>query len=98
MASLIEGNPFSAMVKQRPGYLVVLFMRDTPAPANYAALRTAIKGPEEVRPGGRHAYLVYPDGQGRSKLTPAILERHLGSPGTARNWNTVRKLRALAEA
>jgi uncharacterized protein (DUF1697 family) len=39
---------------------------------------------------------VFPDGQGRSRLTPAIIERHLGT-GTARNWNTVLKLATLAE-
>ena len=32
----------------------------------------------------------------RSKLTNALLERHLGVAGTARNWNTVLKLADLA--
>ena len=56
---------------------------------------TAIKGRERVRVAGRHAWLVYPDGVGRSKLTTAIIEAKLGARGTARNWNTVLKLRAL---
>ena len=45
---------------------------------------------------GRQAYLVYPDGVGRSKLTVGVIERWLGSRGTGRNWNTVLKLQALA--
>jgi uncharacterized protein (DUF1697 family) len=32
---------------------------------------------------------------GRSKLTPSMVDKHLGR-GTARNWNTVMKLLALA--
>lgn len=45
---------------------------------------------------GRHAYIVYPDGIGRSKLTTALIEKHLGTRVTGRNWNTVRKLATLS--
>lgn len=45
---------------------------------------------------GVTAYVYYPDGQGRSKLTFTILTRHLGAGATGRNWNTVLKLAALA--
>jgi uncharacterized protein (DUF1697 family) len=38
---------------------------------------------------------VYPDGIGRSNLTGALIEKKLGTRGTARNWNTVLKLRNL---
>jgi len=40
--------------------------------------------------------MVYPDGIGRSRLTSAVIENKLGTRGTARNWNTVLKLAALA--
>ncbi len=42
-------------------------------------------------------YLHAPDGIGRSKLA-AKIESLAGVPATARNWNTVRKLLALANA
>jgi uncharacterized protein (DUF1697 family) len=42
--------------------------------------------------------VIYPEGQGNSKLTNALIERKLGVAGTARNWNTVLKLAALASA
>jgi uncharacterized protein (DUF1697 family) len=45
---------------------------------------------------GRQAYIVYPNGIGRSRLTNSVIEKKLGSSGTARNWNTVLKLAALA--
>jgi len=45
-----------------------------------------------ARGKGRELYLYYPDGQGTSKLTNALIERKLGTSGTARNWNTTLKL------
>ena len=45
---------------------------------------------------GRELFVWFPDGQGRSKLTTASLERAVGS-GTGRNWNSVTRLLAMAE-
>jgi uncharacterized protein (DUF1697 family) len=45
----------------------------------------------------RHAYITYPAGIGRSRLTAAVIEKAFGVRGTGRNWNTVLKLAALAE-
>ena len=56
----------------------------------------AIVGAEIVRAEGRHLYAVYPDGVGRSRLTTQLIEKHLGTRGTGRNWNTVLKLMELA--
>jgi uncharacterized protein (DUF1697 family) len=97
-ASLVERNPFPAEASRDPGHLVVSLMREAPPPSALRALRAAIVGRERVELSGREAYFVYPDGYGRSKLTPALIEKHLGGPGTARNWNTVLKLLALARA
>ena len=44
---------------------------------------------------GRHAYIVYPDGIGRSRLTNKLIDSKLGTRGTGRNWNTVLKLADL---
>jgi uncharacterized protein (DUF1697 family) len=65
--------------------------------AQMTALEAAIKGREYVRAKGRELYMVYPDGIGRSKLTIAVIEKALATRGTARNWNTVLKLQALAQ-
>jgi len=96
LAAIVAANPFSKEARADPGHVHVLFLREAPPAASYAALAAAIKGREIVRAGGRHAYMLYPDGMGRSKLTPAVLARHLGMPGTARNWNTIQKLTATA--
>jgi uncharacterized protein (DUF1697 family) len=73
-------------------------LKDAPAAAAVRALQAAITGRETVRTWGAHAYLVYPDGVGRSRLTIALIERTLGSRGTGRNWNTVLKLEAATQA
>jgi uncharacterized protein (DUF1697 family) len=92
---VVARNPFAAEADRDPAHLLVVFLKQAPAPARVAALRAAIKGREAVRALGRQAYVVYPDGIGRSKLTMAVIERHLGTRATGRNWNTVMKLAAL---
>jgi uncharacterized protein (DUF1697 family) len=93
---VIARNPFPREAARDPGHLLVVFLKGTPEAAQVKALQSAIVGREVVRTSGRHAYVVYPDGVGRSRLTSAMIEKHLGSRGTARNWNTVLKLRASA--
>lgn len=93
--AVLARNPFPKEAGNDPGRLVVLFTRDAPAANTFKALQAAIKGREIVRGDGRHAYIVYPDGLGNSKLTGALIERHLGLSGTARNWNTLGKLAVM---
>jgi uncharacterized protein (DUF1697 family) len=95
---VIAGNPFPDEAERDPGHLVVMALKKGPAPADVEALQAAIVGREVVRAVGRHAYLIYPDGIGDSKLTIKMIEKKLGSQGTGRNWNTVLKLGALAGA
>jgi uncharacterized protein (DUF1697 family) len=92
---IVARNPFADEARRDPSRLLVLFLKQTPRAGAEIALRVAIKGPERVRVAGRHAYIVYPEGIGRSKLTPALLERELGVRGSGRNWNTILKLGAL---
>jgi uncharacterized protein (DUF1697 family) len=94
---LIAANPFPAEAKRDPGHLVLMCLKEAPAAGALAELRAAIKGREQVELDGRQAYLVYPDGIGRSKLTVALVEKKLGTRGTGRNWNTVLKLAALTD-
>jgi uncharacterized protein (DUF1697 family) len=94
---IIAANPFPREAKSDPARLVMMCLRDAPTAAQVKALQAAIKGRERVAVKGKHAYFVYPDGQGRSKLTIAVIEKSLGTRGTARNWNTVLKLGELAQ-
>ena len=75
-----------------------MFLKDAPDVRDVKVLQAAITGPEIVRAHGKHAYIVYPSGIGRSRLTNSRIESQLGTSGTGRNWNTVLKLDALANA
>jgi uncharacterized protein (DUF1697 family) len=94
--AIIDANPFRNEAKQDPARLIMMCLRAAPSAAQVDALRAAIKGPEIVAVDGKHAYFVYPDGMGRSKLTIKLIEKALGTTGTARNWNTVLKLGELS--
>jgi uncharacterized protein (DUF1697 family) len=94
----IAANPFTEEARQDPTHLLLMSLKAAPAKSAVDALRSAIRGPERVAVVERCAYLVYPEGIGRSKLTSAAIERKLGVRGTARNWTTVQKLAALAGA
>jgi len=93
----IADNPFPKEAQLDPGHTVLMCLKDAPSPAAVKALQGAITGREVVRAKGRHAYFLYPDGIGPSKLTIKLIEKKLATTGTARNWNTVLKLGALTE-
>jgi uncharacterized protein (DUF1697 family) len=95
-AEIIARNPFADEAKDDPSHLLVMLLKTTPSAEAEALLQAAVAGRERVRVIRHAAYLVYPDGVGRSKLTAVLAERKLGARGTARNWNTVMKLAALA--
>jgi uncharacterized protein (DUF1697 family) len=95
LKTVVRRNPFHDQAERDPGHLVVVFLKSAPGRRAYDALRAAISGPELVYGDGRQAYVIYPAGIGRSRLTNAVIERKLATRGTARNWNTVMKLAAL---
>ncbi len=87
--AIIAANPFKAFAKTDPNFLVVYFMRARATPDEMEAMEKTAHAGEEVREGEGCLYIRFPEGQGVSKLkTP----KH----GTARNWNTVTKLAAMA--
>jgi uncharacterized protein (DUF1697 family) len=95
---VIAANPFRAEAQRDPSHLVVMFLKNAPGADNLTALQSAIRGPEVVRVLGRQAYIVYPIGIGRSRVTNTLVEGKLATRGTGRNWNTVLKLGALARS
>ncbi len=97
VADVIRRNPFRAEAKDGTR-VVVVFATDNPT-AGADERVAAVKGVNErLVLSGRELFIHYPDGQGRSKVTNAAIERALGTPATARNWNTVTKLMAMMEA
>ncbi|GAB2613057.1 DUF1697 domain-containing protein [Streptomyces capparidis] len=94
LRGVVERNPLPV---RDPARLLVAFLD---APVDRRALRAvdlAAYAPEEVRAGERELYYHLPGGAGRARL-PAAVERRLGVPVTARNWNTVVRLLEMAES
>jgi uncharacterized protein (DUF1697 family) len=92
MKQILARNPFPAEAKNDPARLHVYFLKADATASAVAALNAAIKGPETAKGKGREIVISFPDGMGNSKLTHAMIEKHLGTRVTARNWNTVSKL------
>ncbi|MFD7504901.1 DUF1697 domain-containing protein [Streptomyces sp. NPDC059850] len=97
LAATVDANPYPAAVAE-PKTLHVVFLSDVPTDTSALdALNAAAYAPHEFRLIGREIYLHVPGGLGRSKLAAKLGNPRLGVTATARNWNTVTKLLALAD-
>jgi len=92
----MKANPFRAEATSDPSHLHIIFMTDVPTEGAGVRLTAVKVNRERLHLVGRELYIHYADGAGTSKVTNAVLERALGVQATARNWNTVGKLLALA--
>ncbi len=96
LAAAVADNPLGA-IADNPSRLQVFVLSN---PADRAKLRPLTEqtwAPEALALGSRVAYLWCPLGIIESRLA-AVVGRILGDAVTARNWNTVMKLNALAGA
>lgn len=98
MRSVVARNPFSGRADVAPGRLLVTFLQSDPGEEARVAIRAIPADPEELVADGCEIFVHYPNGAGRSKLPVARIERAQKVPATSRNWNSVLKLLALAEA
>lgn len=92
MKQVLARNPFAAEAQNDPARLHVYFLKDDATASAVTALNAAIKGREVAKGNGGEIFISFPDGMGKSKLTHAMIEKHLGTRATARNWNTISKL------
>ncbi len=79
-----------------PRRLLVAFLDRPPGIDLGEVLDAEAYRPDAFTLIGRHLYLHYPNGSGRSKLTNALFEQALGVRSTTRNWTTVTRLARLA--
>jgi uncharacterized protein (DUF1697 family) len=96
LAGVIERNPL-AEVATDPKRYQVSFLAQALEPQRVQQLNETATGPERVVAVGRELYAWHPDGVARSKLWAKLAGADLGVKATARNWNTVQKLLAMAE-
>ena len=92
---VIDDNPFPGFREGK--HLHAAWLDGEPTPGAVEALRAVCVEGEGIEIVGRVVYLHTPHGFGRSKLAERF-DKLIGVANTARNWNTVVKLREMAEA
>lgn len=92
----IKGNPFVDACAKEPQLVLMALAKRTPCKEAVAALRERAKDGERIEAAGPAIWFHHPSGSARSKLTPSLIDRLVGSPVTTRNYRTVLKLGELA--
>lgn len=95
MAAVVAGDPFATEATDPSRYLVT-FLPEPPLPARVDALPAADAADGAYLVRGRELYLWLPDGIQQTPVASWRWDQLLGVPGTARNWNTVRRLVELS--
>jgi uncharacterized protein (DUF1697 family) len=98
MGRVIAKNPFAGRNGIEPAKLLVAFLAGDPGKAARDGLSKLDMRGEELQACGSELYIYFPNGMGRSKLPWPAINKALSTPSTGRNWNTVLKLREIAEA
>ncbi|WP_422055961.1 DUF1697 domain-containing protein [Sphingomonas sp.] len=93
MEAVVAANPFPDAATDRPSFLVVTFHRKPVDSAAVEAVMATHDGPERARAIGRELYIDFPEGQARSTLHAPLGKATRDPVTTARNWNTVVKIR-----
>jgi uncharacterized protein (DUF1697 family) len=97
LRDVVARNPFVGRRGIEPSKLLAIFLAHRPEPDARERVLKIQSGPEEVHCDGRELYIYLPNGVGRSKFPWSRIDEIVKQPGTARNWNTVTKLLAIAE-
>jgi uncharacterized protein (DUF1697 family) len=92
-AKYAPSNPFPTA---EPKKLHLCLSKAKPKKDAVAGLLERAVGGERIQLVGDALWVDYASGVGGSKVSPALLDRMVGSPVTARNWNTVQKLAQMA--
>jgi uncharacterized protein (DUF1697 family) len=95
LRKVLAANPFLAEHVSTSA-LHVGFAKAKPKATALRTLGDRDFGRDRATVRGSDVYLCYPDGQGRSKMGGAVLEKLLGVPITVRNWNVTTALADLA--
>ncbi len=94
--ALLQGNPFPQAAAAAPNLVMMALGKRPPHKDAVAALRERAKNGERIESAGEAIWFHYAQGVAGSKLSPALIDRLVGSPVTARNIRTVQKLAELA--
>ncbi|HUF51767.1 MAG TPA: DUF1697 domain-containing protein [Longimicrobiales bacterium] len=93
----IESNPFEESSRREPSLVMLALSKLPPEADAEGRLRERATSGERIVRVGDALWIHYPGGAGRSKLSPGLVDRLVGSPVTTRNWRTVLRIGELAQ-
>ncbi len=94
-AKYIKSNPFPETTGKEPNRVLLALAKKQVHPGAAEALLAKATFGERIVQGKDALWIHFCGGVGKSKLSPALLDRLVGSSVTARNWNTVIKLEQM---
>lgn len=92
----VKKNPLAEACEKAPNLVMLALSKKPPKADAVVALRERAAVDERIEAGAGAIWIHYGSGAGRSKLSPGLLDRLVGSPVTTRNWRTILKLAELA--
>ena len=97
LRDVISRNPFAKRRGIDPSKLLVTFLAGNPGAKARESVSKIEMQPDELYVDGREFYIYFVGSMARPKVSWVAIAKMLKTPGTGRNWNTVRKLLEIAE-
>lgn len=95
-SAYMASNPYPEESAREPNLVMLALSKTSPAQDAAQKLQERAANGERIAQMDDALWLYYPEGSWRSRLSPSLLDRAVGSPVTTRNWRTVLKLAELA--
>jgi uncharacterized protein (DUF1697 family) len=93
----IASNPFPDASQREPNLVMLALSKHPPKHDAVEGLMARANHNERIVQVGDPIWINFAAGVAKSKLTPVLFDRLVGSPVTMRNWRTVLKLNELVE-
>jgi uncharacterized protein (DUF1697 family) len=92
----VRDNPFPDASQSEPNLVMLALSKAAPKNDAVEKLQERAVSGERIVQVSDALWVHYAGGVAKSKLSPALFDRLVGSPVTARNWRTVLKLQEMA--
>ena len=92
----VRRNPFPDASRTEPMAVMLALSKERPRKDAAAELAARAADGERIERAGDDLWIHFARGMGKSKLSPQVLDRLVGSPVTMRNWRTVVTLEEMA--
>jgi uncharacterized protein (DUF1697 family) len=92
----VQDNPYPDASQSEPNAVMLALSKAAPKADAVEKLQERATGGERIVQVRDALWLHFAAGMAKTKLSPALLDRLVGSPVTMRNWRTVRKLDEMA--